>query len=267
MNDQLLPAFQRLFDVVHELREKCPWDREQTKESLRHLTIEEVYEMSDAILNDDMQELKTELGDILLHVLFYARIGEEQGQFTTTQMIEGLTDKLIRRHPHIYGDVTADTAEKVTQNWEQIKMQEKKEQKKKKAVLSGVPQGLPALIKAQRMQEKVSAVGFDWENAGQVWAKVEEELAELKAEADGIAAGGGSHERLQKEFGDLLFSLVNYARFIDVNPEDALESTNRKFRNRFEYLEAQVEAAGGDLRAMSLEEMDAIWEESKQHFA
>jgi XTP/dITP diphosphohydrolase len=266
MNEDLLPTFQKLFEVVHELREKCPWDRVQTKETLRHLTIEEVYEMGDAILKDDWQELKTELGDILLHVLFYARIGEEQGHFTTTDVIQTLIDKLIRRHPHIYGDLKADTAEEVTRNWEQIKMLEKKDDSKK-SVLSGVPQGMPALIKAQRMQEKVASVGFDWAEPEQVWLKVQEELEELKVEALKHAATGENHERMEKEFGDLLFSLVNYARFLKVNPEDALEHTNRKFKNRFEYLEAKVNAVGGDLKAMSLAEMDVLWEESKQFFA
>ena len=266
MNEQLLPAFERLVRTVHELREKCPWDRVQTKESLRHLTIEEVYEMSDAIVQDDWQELKVELGDILLHVLFYARIGEEQDQFTTTEMLDGLTDKLIRRHPHIYGDLKAETADDVNRNWEQIKMLEKKDQKKK-TVLSGVPQGMPALIKAQRMQEKVASVGFDWAEPEQVWLKVQEELEELHVEAKVHADTGTNHERLEKEFGDLLFSLVNYARFLKINPEDALEHTNKKFRNRFEYLEARVADAGGNLKDMSLEEMDVLWEESKKHFA
>lgn len=266
MNEELLPAFARLTQVVHELREKCPWDKVQTKESLRHLTIEEVYEMSDAILQDDWQELKTELGDILLHVLFYARIGEEQGQFSTTDMINGLTEKLIRRHPHIYGDLKAETAEDVNRNWEQIKMLEKKDQKKK-SVLSGVPQGMPALIKAQRMQEKVASVGFDWDEPEQVWLKVQEELEELHVEAKKHALDGNNHDRMEKEFGDLLFSLVNYARFLKINSEDALEHTNLKFRNRFEYLESRVNDAGGNLKDMTLAEMDAIWEESKQYFA
>lgn len=265
MNENLVPAFERLFKIVHELREKCPWDRAQTKETLRHLTIEEVYEMSDAILQDDWDDLKKELGDLLLHVLFYARIGEEQGRFSTEEMLDTLSEKLIRRHPHIYGDMKAETAEDVNRNWEQIKQLEKKDDKKK-SVLSGVPQGMPALIKAQRMQEKVASVGFDWAEPADVWRKVQEELEELKAEAELHAATGNNLERLEKEFGDLFFSLVNYARFMKVNPEDALEHTNRKFKNRFEYLEARVAAAGGDLKAMSLEEMDLLWEESKQHF-
>jgi MazG family protein len=265
MNDHLLPAFERLFNIVHELREKCPWDREQTKESLRTLTIEETYELSDSILQNDWQELKTEIGDILLHVLFYARLGEEQGHFTTEGMINALSDKLIRRHPHIYGDVTANTADQVTKNWEQIKMEEKKSQKKK-SVLSGVPQSMPALIKAQRMQEKVASVGFDWDEAEPVWLKVREEMEEFKTEADAHAQTGDNQEKMEKEFGDLLFSLVNYARFMKINPEDALEKTNRKFRNRFEYLEVKVAEAGKDLRDMTLAEMDQIWEESKALF-
>jgi MazG family protein len=263
MNEQLIPAFERLFQVVHELREKCPWDKEQTKESLRTLTIEETYELSDAILQDDWQELKTEIGDILLHVLFYSRLGEEQGKFSTEDMITALTEKLIRRHPHIYGEVTADTADQVTRNWEQIKMEEKKNQKKK-SVLSGVPQSMPALIKAQRMQEKVASVGFDWDETEQVWEKVKEEMEELKVEADKMKSGENNHEKLENEFGDVLFSLVNYARFMKINPEDALEKTNRKFRNRFEYLEAKATEAGKNLKEMSLAEMDEIWEESKK---
>lgn len=262
MNDGLLPAFQRLFNTVHELREKCPWDKEQTKESLRTLTIEETYELSDAILQDEWDEMKKELGDILLHILFYSRIGEEQGHFSTTEMIDTLTEKLIRRHPHIYGDMQLATADEVTANWEQIKMREKKDEKKK-SVLSGVPQSMPALIKAQRMQEKVSSVGFDWDESEQVWAKVKEELDEFKVEVD----AGQSQDRLEKEFGDLLFSLVNYARFLKINPEDALEKTNRKFRNRFEYLETKVAEQGKQLKGMTLAEMDEIWEESKRRYA
>lgn len=262
MNQSLLPSFQRLFDIVHELRVKCPWDREQTKESLRTLTIEETYELSDAILQDEWQEMKKELGDILLHILFYSRIGEEQGHFSTTEMIDSLSEKLIRRHPHIYGDMQLATADEVTANWEQIKMREKKDEKKK-SVLSGVPQSMPALIKAQRMQEKVSSVGFDWDDSEQVWAKVKEELDEFKVEVD----AGESHERLEQEFGDLLFSLVNYARFIKINPEDALEKTNRKFRNRFEFLETRVAEQGRQLKGMTLAEMDEIWEESKRRYA
>jgi XTP/dITP diphosphohydrolase len=261
-----MPAFERLVKIVHELREKCPWDREQTKESLRTLTIEETYEMSDAILQDDWPALKTEIGDLLLHVLFYARLGEELGHFSLEDMVNALSDKLIRRHPHIYGDVKAVSSQEVTVNWEQIKMQERKHQKEQ-SVLSGVPASMPALIKAQRMQEKVASVGFDWDEPEAVWKKVQEELEEFKAEVALHSGEGADRGRIEQEFGDLLFSLVNYARFIQVNPEDALEKTNRKFRNRFEYLEAAVAANGGNLREMSLEEMDVLWEESKRHFA
>lgn len=261
MNENLLPTFQRLFEVVHELREKCPWDMKQTKESLRYLTIEETYELSDAILQDDWEELKVEVGDLLLHILFYARLGEEQGAFSTEEMIQSLTDKLIRRHPHIYGDMELDTAEDVIVNWEKIKMKEKAGQRK--SVLSGVPNGLPSLIKAMRIQEKVRSVGFDWENEGQVWAKVEEEMQEFKAELDKEKAGKGDRDKVEMEFGDLLFALVNYARHHDINPEDALERTNRKFRGRFEYLEERVWETGQDLKNMSLEEMDVLWDEAK----
>lgn len=265
MNENLLPAFQRLFDVVHELREKCPWDREQTKETLRYLTIEETYELSDAILEDDWKELKVESGDLLLHVLFYAMLGEEKGEFSTEEMMDSLTDKLIRRHPHIYGDVKAESSDKVIQNWEEIKMKEKAGQKKK-SVLSGVPKGLPSLIKAMRIQEKVRNVGFDWEEPGQVWEKVQEELSEFKVEADAWQdAGKGEEKReaMENEFGDILFALVNYARHLDINPGDALEKTNQKFKRRFEFLEARVSEEGRNLKEMSLEEMDVIWEEAK----
>ena len=260
MNENLLSEFQRLFDVVHELREKCPWDREQTNESLRHLTIEETYELSDAILKKDPQQIKVELGDLLLHVLFYARIGEEDSAFSTEEMIVALREKLIRRHPHIYGDVNADSSEKVSQNWEEIKLSEQKG--KKKSTLSGVPDSLPSLIKAMRIQEKVRNVGFDWERPEQVWEKVEEELGEFRNEVESEAG----HEKLEKEFGDLLFSMVNYARFLGINPEDALEKTNLKFRNRFEYLEEKANDAGKRLKEMTLAEMDEIWEEAKGDF-
>lgn len=261
MNENLLPAFQRLFDVVHELREKCPWDREQTNESLRHLSIEEVYELSDAILKEDDHEIMVEAGDILLHVLFYARLGEEKQAFSTEQMITALTDKLIRRHPHIYGDTQVGSSKEVIENWEKIKMKEKG--KKKKKVLGGVPKGLPSLIKAMRIQEKVSNVGFDWEEPEQVWEKVQEEMGEFE-EAKRLAASGDKpREEMEQEFGDLLFSLVNYARFLDINPEDALERTNQKFMRRFEYLEDKTLNQGQNLTDMTLAEMDKIWEESK----
>lgn len=261
MNENLLPAFQRLFEVVHELREKCPWDKEQTNESLRHLSIEEVYELSDAIMKNDDHEIMVESGDLLLHILFYARLGEEKNVFSTTSMIESLTEKLIRRHPHIYGDMKLDNTKEVLENWEQIKLKEKGEKKKK--VLSGVPKSLPALIKAWRMQEKVSNVGFDWEQPEQVWEKVQEELEEFKEAADAAGKNPEAKEEMEKEFGDLLFSLVNYARFLNINPEDALERTNLKFINRFEYLEEKAYETGRKLSDMTLEEMDVYWEEAK----
>lgn len=259
MNENLIPAFERLIEVVHELREKCPWDRVQTIESLRHLTIEETYELSDAILDNDWDELEIELGDILLHVLFYSRIGEEEDKFSTTDMMETLTKKLIRRHPHIYGDVTADTPDQVSKNWEEIKMAEKKH-KKKKRVLDGVPNSLPSLIQALRIQEKVSNMGFDWDDPKDVWAKVKEEMDEFQHEV----IAGGSKERMEAEFGDILFSLVNYARFMEVNPEDALAKANRRFKKRFEYIEETVEQEGKDLKGMSLAQMDKYWEEGKK---
>lgn len=261
MNENLLPAFQRLFDVVHELREKCPWDKEQTNESLRHLSIEEVYELSDAILKEDDREIMVEAGDLLLHILFYGRLGEEKGVFSTTEMMEALTDKLIRRHPHIYGDQKLEDSQAVLENWEKIKLKEKGT--KKKRVLSGVPKGLPALIKAWRIQEKVSNVGFDWEKPEQVWEKVQEELREFSEAAALAEKDGSQREEMEKEFGDLLFSLVNYARFLHINPEDALERTNLKFITRFEYLEEKAHEAGRELAEMTLAEMDVYWEEAK----
>ena len=265
MNENLSVSFLRLIEVLHELREKCPWDRVQTKESLRHLTIEETYELSEAILEDDYDEVKVELGDLLLHIVFYARLAEEKNKFSTEEMIDALIDKLIRRHPHIYGDVKADDADTVIKNWEQIKMEEKGEDpKQKKSVLSGVPAGLPAMIKAYRIQEKVRNVGFDWEEPQQVWEKVEEEMEEFHQEAEAFKSGSGSKEKMEGEFGDLLFSLINYARFLDINPEDALERTNLKFKGRFEYLESEVNKKGLNLKEMSLAEMDVIWEEAKK---
>ncbi|MEM0996190.1 MAG: nucleoside triphosphate pyrophosphohydrolase [Bacteroidota bacterium] len=262
MNTRLLESFQKLYDVVHELREKCPWDREQTKESLRHLTIEETYELSEAILDDNWDEIKVELGDVLLHILFYARIARELEEFDTADMMDQLREKLIRRHPHIYGDLQLEGSDAVVRNWEQIKMKEKKD--KKYTILGGVPKGLPALIKAYRMQEKVSSVGFDWDTRDQVWDKVEEEVGEFRDEVVKLEAGTGDKAAMEQEFGDLLFALINYARFLDINPEDALEKTNLKFKNRFDFLEAEVKAQEGDLKAMSLAEMDAIWDQAKK---
>lgn len=254
---------------MRELREKCPWDREQTKESIRHLTIEETYELSDAILKNDMHELKVEVGDVFMHMLFYCSLAEDAGAFSTEEMMTSLSEKLIRRHPHIYGDVEASTSDQVKLNWEEIKMKEAKEgagKQKKKGVLSGVPDGLPALIKAMRIQEKVRNVGFDWDDRSQVWGKVQEELEEFHQEAEALEANGGNKEKLEKEFGDVLFSLVNYARFMGVNPEDALEKTNLKFRGRFEYLEQEVEKQGRNLKEMTLPEMDVIWNEAKKTY-
>ncbi|MCL4109374.1 UNVERIFIED_CONTAM: hypothetical protein GTU68_033199 [Idotea baltica] len=234
----------------------------QTKDTLRYLTIEETYELSEAIIEGDWPEMEVEVGDLMLHVLFYALLAEEKGEWSTASMFKSLTDKLIRRHPHIYGDVTAETSQEVIENWEEIKLREKGGKKKK--VLSGVPKGLPALVKAMRIQEKVKNVGFDWEEPQQVWAKVKEELGEFEHEVQQLDAGETDNkEKLEGEFGDILFALVNYARHLDINPEDALEKTNRKFKRRFEYLEEKVEEQEKSLKAMSLAEMDVIWEEAK----
>lgn len=252
-NDSRLEAFGRLLTIMDELREKCPWDKEQTTESLRHLTIEETYELSDAILKNDAEEIKKELGDILLHIVFYAKIGDEKKQFNIEDVLTQLCEKLIRRHPHIYGEVIAEDSDTVKQNWEQIKLKEKGNEKK--SVLSGVPKSMPALVKAYRMQEKAAQVGFDWENKEQVWAKVDEEMLEFKeAESD---------EEKENELGDLLFSLVNCARFSNINPDDALEKTNRKFIKRFKHIEAKAEELNLDLRTVGLAQMDQWWNEAK----
>jgi XTP/dITP diphosphohydrolase len=250
-----LAAFERLLTIMDELRDQCPWDKKQTLESLRYLTIEETYELSDAILEKDMDEIKKELGDLMLHLVFYAKIGSETGHFDIADVLNSISEKLIRRHPHIYGDVTVNNAEDVKNNWEKIKLQEKD----RDSVLTGVPNSLPAMVKAYRMQEKVRGVGFDWNTAGQVWEKVNEEIAELQHE---IAVG--DDEKKEKEFGDLLFSLVNYARFIGVNPEDALERTNKKFVQRFKYIEQQSKKHGKLLKNMTLAEMDVFWDEAKK---
>jgi XTP/dITP diphosphohydrolase len=255
MEQHLSESFLRLYGIVKELRVKCPWDREQTKESIRHLTIEETYELSDAILDNDYPEMKAELGDLFMHMIFYTSMAEDEGKFTTAEMINGICDKLIRRHPHIYGDVQAETSEKVKENWEQIKLKEKKD----KGVLEGVPGGLPSLIKALRIQEKVRNVGFDWEKPEDAWDKVIEEQGELQ---EAIQSGDPSH--VEEEFGDLLFSLVNYSRFVGVNAEDALEKTNRKFKKRFEYIEAEARKKGLNLKEMTLAEMDVLWNEAKK---
>ena len=255
-----LQAFDKLLTIMDELREQCPWDRKQTLESLRHLTIEETFELSDAILDNNLEEIKKELGDILLHIVFYAKIGSERGAFDIASVIDSLCEKLIRRHPHIYGDVKVDGEEAVKQNWEKIKLQEKGNV----SVLGGVPKSLPALIKAMRIQEKARGVGFDWEEKHQVWEKVEEEMQEFKEEFNAGTEDAIDKEKATAEFGDLLFSLINYARFIDINPEEALERTNLKFIKRFQYLEQAAKTAGKSLDQMSLVEMDVYWEEAKK---
>lgn len=252
--DQRLVEFQRLLDIMDELRMKCPWDKEQTFESLRHLTIEETYELSDAILEKDLDEVSKELGDLMLHIVFYAKLGEESGKFDITRVLAGINEKLIRRHPHIFGDVKVATADDVKDNWERIKLNEGR-----KSVLEGVPMSLPAMVKAYRIQDKARGVGFDWEHVGQVWDKVEEEIGELKYEL----ANENTPEKREDEFGDLLFALINYSRFIDVNPETALERTNRKFIRRFQYLETEAAKEGRKLHEMTLAEMDVIWDKAK----
>jgi XTP/dITP diphosphohydrolase len=251
-----LAAFNRLLTIMDELREQCPWDKKQTLESLRHLTIEETYELADAILDNDLEEIKNELGDVLLHIVFYAKIGSEKKAFDIADVANSISEKLIHRHPHIYGDVQVDNEEEVKRNWEQIKLKEGKT-----SVLEGVPKSLPALVKANRIQEKVAGVGFDWEEPQQVWKKVQEELSELNEEIK-----AGNKENTEKEFGDVLFSLINYARFINVNPENALEKTNKKFINRFQYLEKAAKKEGKEIAEMSLTEMDVYWEQSKALF-
>lgn len=255
MKDLRLKAFAELLEIMDTLRSQCPWDKKQTLESLRHLTIEETYELADAIIENDLDEIKKELGDLMLHVVFYAKIGEEKKAFDIQDVIESINKKLIVRHPHIYGDVKADTDEQVKENWEKIKLREGS-----KKVLSGVPKSLPAMVKAYRIQEKARGVGFDWEKPHQVWDKVQEELQELKHEVDTQS----SPEKIEEEFGDLLFALINYARFIDVNPENALERTNKKFIRRFEYLEEKTNQEGKDMQRMSLDEMDVFWNEAKK---
>lgn len=249
-----LAAVDRLLTIMDELREQCPWDRKQTFESLRHLTIEETYELGDAILARDLEEIKNELGDLLLHIAFYAKLGSEEKAFDMADIAHSISEKLIRRHPHIYGDVRVENEEEVKQNWEALKLKEGK-----KSVLSGVPKGLPALVKAQRIQDKVAGVGFDWEKPEQVWEKVQEELAEFQTEVE----KGHSADR-EAEFGDLLFSMINYARFLKINPDTALERTNQKFTKRFNYLEAKAQALGKSLHDMTLAEMDVYWEEAKR---
>ena len=253
---QQLAAFNRLLDIMDDLREKCPWDKKQTLESLRHLTIEETYELADAILENDLNEIKNELGDVLLHLVFYAKIGSEKKAFDIGDVANAISEKLISRHPHIYGDVVVRDENEVKENWEKLKLKEGK-----KSVLEGVPKSLPAMVKANRIQDKVSGVGFDWEEPNQVWNKVQEELSELNEEIK-----KGSNNSIESEFGDVLFSLINFARFIGVNPENALEKTNKKFINRFQYLEKAIKKEGKKLSEMTLSEMDVYWEQSKKLF-
>lgn len=245
-------AFGRLCRIMDELREQCPWDRKQTLGSLRNLTIEETYELADAILDEDLPGVREEIGDLMLHMVFYARIAEEQGAFDIAEALHAICDKLVERHPHIYGDTVVADAEEVKQNWEKIKLRTGK-----KSVLEGVPRSLPAVVKAYRMQEKTAQVGFEWDEPGQVWAKVQEELGELQEAIE----EGHDPGRVEEEFGDVLFALINYARFIKVDPETALEKVNRKFKQRFEYIEAH---APTDLQSMTLAEMDVLWEEAKR---
>ncbi|MDE5888125.1 MAG: nucleoside triphosphate pyrophosphohydrolase [Muribaculaceae bacterium] len=249
-------AFAKVLEVLDTLREKCPWDAKQTNESLRPNTVEEVFELVDALAANDSQNIKKELGDVLLHVAFYAKIAEEKGDFDIADVCKALTDKLIFRHPHIYGNVKADSAEEVIKNWEQIKLKEKDGNK---SVLSGVPSALPALIKANRIQEKVANVGFDWEKPEDVWEKLKEEISEVEAEIT-----SGNQEGMEEEFGDLFFALVNAARLYGINPENALEKTNRKFISRFNHIEKRAKETGKNLKDMSLSEMDEFWDEAKR---
>ena len=253
MIDKRLQAFQKLLDIMDELRTKCPWDSKQTFDSIRYLTIEETYELSDAILDKKYEDIGKELGDLLLHIVFYSKIGEEQHLFDIETVINGICEKLIRRHPHIFGEVQVNSADEVKVNWEKIKLQEGS-----KSVLGGVPNSLPAMVKAYRIQEKARGVGFDWENTEQVWEKVQEELAEFHHEKN------TNSEKMEDEFGDILFALINYARFVDINPEDALEKTNRKFIKRFNYIEQQAKEQGKPLSEMTLDEMETLWQQAKE---
>lgn len=254
--EKQLEAFGELLDIMDELREKCPWDKKQTMNSLRHLTIEETYELGDAILDEDLQEIRKELGDLLLHIVFYAKIGSESNSFDILDVISGINDKLINRHPHVFGDTVAETEEEVAKNWEQLKLKEGK-----KSVLQGVPKSLPAMVKASRIQDKAASSGFDWDHKEQVLEKVKEEIEELQLELQ-----ARNQSKIESEFGDVLFSMINYARFIDVDPESALERTNKKFINRFKFLEESVTGEGKKLTDLTLQEMDVFWDESKKHF-
>lgn len=251
-----LQAINRLLDIMDDLRAHCPWDQKQTFETLRHLTIEETYELGDAVLDHDLDEIKKELGDLLLHIVFYAKIGSEQNAFDMADIANAISDKLVIRHPHIYGDIKVQNADDVAQNWEQIKLKEGK-----KSVLEGVPKSLPALVKALRIQDKVAGIGFDWENKDQVWEKVQEELTELQVEVN-----NDNQERKESEFGDVLFALINYARFINVNPENALENTNKKFIKRFQLMENNINKDGKKIHEMNLKELDVYWNTTKVTF-
>ncbi|HNX21572.1 MAG TPA: nucleoside triphosphate pyrophosphohydrolase [Bacteroidales bacterium] len=252
--DSRLIAFKKLLDIMDELRVKCPWDSKQTFDSLRYLTIEETYELSDAIIDKKYTDIGKELGDLMLHIVFYSKLGQEQNLFDIETVLNGISEKLIRRHPHIFGDVKVQSAAEVKENWEKIKLTEGN-----KSVLSGVPKSLPAMVKSYRIQEKARGVGFDWENADQVWSKVMEEMNEFRAEVD------LKSDRMEDEFGDLLFALINYARFIEINPEDALEKTNRKFIQRFMHIENRAKDLGKSITDMDLEEMETYWQEAKIH--
>ncbi|ETN96048.1 nucleoside triphosphate pyrophosphohydrolase [Zhouia amylolytica] len=252
--EKQLQAFDRLLTIMDELREQCPWDRKQTMQTLRHLTIEETYELGDAILDNDLEEVKKELGDVLLHIVFYAKIGSEKDSFDIADVANSICDKLIDRHPHIYGDVEVKDEEEVKKNWENLKLKEGKE-----SVLEGVPISLPALVKANRIQDKVAGVGFDWEEPEQVWEKLQEELNEFQNEIK-----VGNQDQIEAEFGDVMFSMINYARFLKINPENALERTNKKFIKRFQYLEKKSKELSKSLKDMTLAEMDVFWEEAKK---
>jgi XTP/dITP diphosphohydrolase len=248
-----LQSFQRLLDIMDELREKCPWDKKQTTKSLRNLSIEEVYELSDAILKEDSEGVKEECGDLFLHLIFYAKIGEEEGDFDVADVLNGVCDKLIHRHPHIYSDVKADTEEEVLKNWEQLKLKEGKN-----SILEGVPSSMPAINKAYRLQEKTAKVGFEWDKIEDVWDKVEEEKKELE-----VAVADKNLDQIEDEFGDLMFALINYSRYLNIDPEAALERTNKKFKKRFEFIEQRAKDLGKEIGKMTLEEMDTIWNEAK----
>lgn len=249
-----LKAFERLLVIMDELREQCPWDKKQTLQSLRHLTIEECYELTDAILEEDFKEIKGELGDIMLHLVFYSKIASEQNQFDVADVLNGVCDKLVHRHPHIYSDVIVKDEAEVKANWEKLKLKEGK-----KSVLGGVPKSLPSMVKATRIQDKVKGIGFDWDNKEQVWAKVQEELKEFQVEEE-----KNDIKKMEEEFGDVIFSLINYARWVGINPEDALEKTNKKFIKRFQWMESKINAESKNIGEMNLEELDVYWEASKK---